>query len=328
MSMHLAWSRDGLNFTELNGGHPVLCARKGNWSTLRDPYMQRGPDNHTFHIVASAGNFGRADRFHYWNLSLASGVPVFSIGTTPRVMEHTDAKCVWAPEWQWDAKTEQYLVFWASTMSADVNNGAKSIWARHTPNWIDWPAPPFVLLDPGYDAIDADMTVLPNGTALLFFKDERGNCCHRDPACSETNASCPRRYYKTTRRASAVSGLEGDFLNTSVTAGMSPQLTEGPEIVDWPANPTGGRYLLYYDCFMNNHYGISSSRDLTTFVEVPGSSCLDYGDSIVFPGGNFTTDGPRHGSFTPVTEEEQVVLMKAYPNRTAPPPGHDPSLAC
>ena len=35
----------------------------------------------------------------------------------------------------------------------------------------------------------------------------------------------------------------------SVTAGVTPQLTEGPEIVEFP-NPTGRKYLLFYDCFM------------------------------------------------------------------------------
>jgi hypothetical protein len=328
MSMHLAWSRDGLNFTELNGGYPVLCAKKGNWSTLRDPYLQRGPDNTTFHIVTSAGDFGPADRFHYWNLSLTSGKPVFSAGTMPRVMEPVpNAKCVWAPEWRYDPAKRQYLVFWASTMSDDVNNGVKTIWARWTPDFQSWPEMPFVLLDPGYDSIDADATVLPNGTALLFFKDERGNCCHRDPTCLESNASCPRRYYKTIRRASSTAGLQGKFRNTSVTAGLSPQLTEGPEIVDWPANPTGQRYLLYYDCFMFNHYGISSSDDLQTFNEVAGSSCFDYGPYISMPNGNFTNDGPRHGSFTPITVEELNVLLKAYPNRSSAP-WRDPTLAC
>eukprot|EP01043_Picozoa_sp_COSAG02_P033484 COSAG02_NODE_2288_length_9212_cov_11.304071_3_plen_513_part_00 len=328
MSLHLAWSRDGLNFTDLNGGYPVLCAPKGNWSTLRDPYMQRGPDNQTFHIVTSAGDFGPADRFHYWNLTLASGLPVFSVGTTPRVMEPIPkAKCVWAPEWRYHPAKRQYLVFWASTMSDDVNNGAKTIWGRWTPDFSSWPEKPFVLLDPGYDAIDADAMVLPNGTALLFFKDERGNCCHRDPLCPETNSSCPRRYYKTIRRASATYGLQDRFLSTSVTAGFSPQLTEGPEIVDWPPNPTGQRYLLYYDCFMDNHYGISSSDDLQTFREVEGSSCTDYGPYITMPKGNFTKDGPRHGSFTPISETELHILQKAYPNRRSAP-WHDPSLAC
>lgn len=82
MSVHLAYSRDGLRFAELNGGRPVLCARRGNWTTIRDPYLHRAPDGETFHLVASAGNFGFADCFHYWNLTLASGSPVFSGGTT------------------------------------------------------------------------------------------------------------------------------------------------------------------------------------------------------------------------------------------------------
>ena len=59
----------------------------------------------------------------------------------------------------------------------------------------------------GFDAIDADMILLPNGTAALFFKDERGNCCHRDPLCPPTNGSCPRRFDKTIRRASSVDGI-------------------------------------------------------------------------------------------------------------------------
>ena len=139
----------------------------------------------------------------------------------------------------------------------------------------------------GFDAIDADMILLPNGTAALFFKDERGNCCHRDPLCPPTNGSCPRRFDKTIRRASSVDGIAhihdgagaGGFGNSrcenvfvgatlylkpnicqdrlgtgkvekqdclcSVTGGVTPQLTEGPEIVEFPFNPTGHKYLLY-----------------------------------------------------------------------------------
>eukprot|EP01051_Picozoa_sp_SAG22_P015473 SAG22_NODE_2024_length_3122_cov_2.375455_2_plen_107_part_00 len=100
---------------------------------------------------------------------------------------------------------------------------------------------------------------------------------------------------------------------------MTPQITEGPEIVEFP-NPTGRRYLLYYDCFMDNRYGISSSDDLLTFTEITGSSCLDYGDStgISMPGGNSTKDGPRHGSFVRLTEAELAVLRGfAWPDLRA-----------
>ena len=70
-----------------------------------------------------------------------------------------------------------------------------------------WPAVCTHMHHAGFDAIDADMTLLPNGTAALFFKDERGNCCHRDPLCPPTNGSCPRRFDKTIRRASSVDGI-------------------------------------------------------------------------------------------------------------------------
>ena len=36
----------------------------------------------------------------------------------------------------------------------------------------------------------------------------------------------------------------------SVTGGVTPQLTEGPEIVEFPFNPTGHKYLLYEPRFL------------------------------------------------------------------------------
>lgn len=295
MSVHLAYSRDGLKFTALNSGKPVLTAT-GQWSTIRDPYLARGPDGSTLHLVASAGNFGKADRIHYWNLSLQSGLASWGGGAIPRVMEpEPSTQNCWAPEWIYDDERRMYLVFWASQTAGALY---KRIWGRWTENFVDYPEDPFVLLDAGYDTIDANMAKLDNGSRLLFFKDERGNCCHPDPL---------HKGFKTIRHALSTAGV-GHFPAASISPSLSPQLTEGPELVEFP-NPTGKRYLLYYDCFMQQHYGISASDDLLNFTAVDNSSCDDYGRHIHMP----TEHGPpRHGSFVRISETELAVLLRSY----------------
>ena len=46
----------------------------------------------------------------------------------------------------------------------------------------------------------------------------------------------------------------------SVTGGVTPQLTEGPEIVEFPFNPTGHKYLLYEPRFLPVSPGRSLAR--------------------------------------------------------------------
>ena len=42
-------------------------------------------------------------------------------------------------------------------------------------------------------------------------------------------------------------------------------------------------------CVMENHYGISSSDDLTHFTPIPGSNCSEYGPYITMPQGDELT---------------------------------------
>ena len=48
--LHLAYSRDGLSWTALNGDRPFLVPEVGNDKLMRDPSICQGPDG-TFHMV-------------------------------------------------------------------------------------------------------------------------------------------------------------------------------------------------------------------------------------------------------------------------------------
>ena len=105
--LHLAASCDGLTYTALNGGRPILNATCG---TMRDVYVHRGPDGKTFHLV-STGSCCPAG-FNYWNT------------TDFRRFEHAErcwmesawpnTTAVWAPEWIWVEARSSCLIFWSS----------------------------------------------------------------------------------------------------------------------------------------------------------------------------------------------------------------------
>ena len=111
-AVHFAVTRDGGNFSALNNNTPVLHGPGGKWNSVRDPFIDRDPhDASLFHIVATAGGFGRGvSVIHYWNLSLASGSPVFGPHRLLNVMGSVNGteEC-WAPEWVWDGPLSHSL---------------------------------------------------------------------------------------------------------------------------------------------------------------------------------------------------------------------------
>jgi len=82
--------------------------------------------------------------------------------------------------------------------------------------------------------------------------------------------------------------------------------------VRFDASPYGP-YLLYSDCFKSHVYTVSRSSDLEHFTPIPGSTCASTGSLIYMP------PDARHGSFTPITRDELLTLLLAYP--TVPPEG-------
>ena len=107
--------------------------------------------------------------------------------------------------------------------------------------------------------------------------------------------------------SAAVSGPRPPWNSTATTQSFdSPPMTEGPELLEF--RTAWGEYLLFYDCFTTEYYGVSASH---SFKPIPGSSCAAEGPHDRFPQAG-TADSPRHGSCVAISEAELAVLLTAY----------------
>ena len=175
--MHLAYSRDGLKWTPLAGGRPVLAPTVGG-KLIRDPCIVLGPDN-VFHAVWTTGwyeqGIGIAHSRDLVTWSEAAFLPVMA--------HEPKAANAWAPEILFDDETRQYIIFWATTIpgrfpatdaSGSVNKEGIAlnhrIYRTTTRDFNDYSRAE-LFLDPGFNVIDA--TVLRDGARyLMFLKDE------------------------------------------------------------------------------------------------------------------------------------------------------------
>lgn len=125
-------SEDGLNFTALNNQQPVLESKLGTHG-LRDPFIIRSHEGNKFYLLATDLNVApiTVDGIDYPQRGFDTKTGSKSI----MVWESTDlvtwseqreckvapdnAGCTWAPEAYWDDETQQYVVFWASTIETD-----------------------------------------------------------------------------------------------------------------------------------------------------------------------------------------------------------------
>ena len=109
--LHLAHSRDGLEWTALNGGRSLLAPLVGESKLMRDPSILRGPDG-TFHMVWTAGWTERGIGYAH-----SRDLVTWSEQRYLPVMAHEPAaRNTWAPELFYDEATSRFLIVWATTI--------------------------------------------------------------------------------------------------------------------------------------------------------------------------------------------------------------------
>ena len=111
--------------------------------------------------------------------------------------------------------------------------------------------------------------------------------------------------------SAGVSGPRPPWNSTATQPFDSPPMTEGPELLEF--RTAWGEYLLFYDCFTTEYYGVSASHSLEpgSFKPIPGSSCAAEGPHVRFPQAG-TAGNPRHGKFVAISDAELAVLLTAY----------------
>jgi beta-xylosidase len=245
--LHLAWSRDGANWSALNQGRSVLAPAVGSKEKLiRDPCVALGPDG-LFHVVWTCGWWDRGigyassrDLVHWSDERL---IPVMASEPTAR-------NC-WAPEIVWDPAHSDYLIHWATTIPGRFpgTDGSSESGLNHriyftTTRDFQAYAPTRLLYDPGFSEIDA--TFLDAGGRLyLIIKDETVNP--------------PRKHL----RMAAADSYEGPFHELSAPISPAGVWAEGPTAI-----MEGDSAVVYFDCYKLRRYGAVRSRDLRNWEDV------------------------------------------------------------
>ena len=103
--LHLAYSRDGFNWTPIADNRPLLKPEIGEDKLMRDPSICQGPDG-TFHMVWTSswtdriiGYASSTDLIHW---SEQKAIPV--------MMHESEAHNCWAPEVTWDPASKLFYI--------------------------------------------------------------------------------------------------------------------------------------------------------------------------------------------------------------------------
>ncbi|MVN90972.1 glycoside hydrolase family 43 protein [Mucilaginibacter aquatilis] len=264
--LHLAYSNDGLQWTALKNDSSFLKPAVAKDRLMRDPCIIRGADG-LFHMVWTVSwadkGIGYANSKDLINWSNQQFIPVMA--------KEDGARNSWAPEITYDAKSKQYMIYWATTIKgrfatdttveAGYNHRMYYTLTKDFKTFSDVK----LLYEPGFNVIDA--TIVPYGKKyVMFFKDERLK---------------PEQKNIKIAYANKITG---------------PYKQDGDKITGnyWAEGPTalqkGNEWIVYFDKYRNHKYGAVSSTDLKNWKDIS--------DSIKLP------SGIRHGTIFKVTQTE------------------------
>lgn len=259
--LHLATSRDGLTWVSANADKPLTNPAIGG-KLMRDPSIAQGSDG-MFHMVWSSGwwdtGFGYAsskDLIH-WNEHRFIPVNQDVVG----------AKNTWAPDLYFDPKSQNFVIMYATTVPGrfpetdnDGDHNHRLYWIM-TKDFVTFTKPELAF-NPGYNCIDGTIFEA-NGHLTMIYKDER---LKEKKLHAVTASALGQPWTKSTKPI-----LKRDWV-------------EGPTVLQ-----VGEKWMLYFDCYRDGHYGAAVSED--------GANWKDITDSIKMP------KGVRHGTAFRVSPE-------------------------
>ncbi len=261
-ALHLAISHDGYRWKALRKNRPIVSSHIRT-RTMRDPFLFRDMEGF-FHLFATDGWTSR-HIIHARSDDLLDWVDMEAL---PVMADIPGALNSWAPEAFYDPGRGVYRLIWSSTVSKTGERGAwdHRIWSAATEDFRNCDAPS-LFFDPGYSVIDA--TIRREGdTCAMAFKDERGSDTRTSP-----------------HKAIRICTSAGDCYSFGdISDIVTPPLTEGPILFRCHE-----RWMLFYDHYMDGHWGASVSVDLENWINIT--------KGVEFP------NGPRHGSVVEVEEE-------------------------
>ncbi len=277
--LHLAYSFDALSWTALNNDSSFVRPTAGQDKLMRDPCIIQGPDG-TFHMVWTVSwgekGIGLASSRDLIHWSEQRYIPV---------MEHEPgALNCWAPEIFWDEATQQYMIFWSTTIpgrfpetDGQSSQGPPEPGKNHRIYYVtskdlsDF-SETKLLYDHGFNVIDA--TLLKDGDRyIMFLKDETNK-----PFTPQKNIRVAFGDHLTGPYGPPSEPITGDY---------------------WCEGPTAIKiddiYYVYFDRYREDRFGAVRSDDLETWTDIT--------EKLHFP------ENARHGTILRVSQEVLQRLM-------------------
>ncbi len=252
--LYLATSPDGLTWTPLNAGKPILHPEVGESKLMRDPSILRAPDS-TFHMVWTTAwegkTIGYASSKDLMHWSPQKAIPVMDAFQGV-------ANC-WAPELFYDRG--EFVILWASTVAGRFPEtlgtaGKKNnhrIYATRTRDFISF-TPAKLFYDPGFVVIDAAL-FRPGGK---------------------------HRYGMVVKNETLTPPAKNLFLVYADSLD-GPWTKPGPPISgpDWAEGPSpihiGAYWYIFFDKYRDHRYGALRSPDLAHWEDITPQIALPAG---------------------------------------------------
>ena len=275
--LHLAYSMDGLKWKALNNDQSFLEPELSKDKLMRDPCIILGPDG-KYHMVWTVSwnekGIGYANSEDLITWSQQKFIPV---------MQHEkETRNSWAPELFYDDIENQYLIFWASTVSDSFTNTSDQTedgynHRMYYTTTIDFDifSETKLFVEPGFNVIDATIAKNEN-EYFMIIKDET--------LLPEAKKSLHILF----------SGNLYDW-NVPFSDAISWSWVEGPAVTK-----LGDDWLVYFDQYRKGKFGALKSNDLENWEDIS--------NAISFP------DGVRHGTVFKVSKKELSSLKKYSAN--------------
>lgn len=304
--MYFADSQDGLHWTALNGGAPVMTSSLGE-KGLRDPFIMRSHEGDKFYLIATdlwiAGGTSWGDSQTKGSQSIMVWESTDLVNWSDQRMCKVavdDAGCTWAPEAFWDEETQDYAVFWASKTARD-NYGPHHIWKCHTRDFYTYSEPEIWITlknESGVDISVIDTTVIKAGdTYYRFNKNEDGG------KAVMTDGSTVNTKVVYMEKSSSLGGT-WEYVPSDYLLDGDNQYREGATSFKFNDDDVEtDTWCLLLDNFGGGGYYPAVSTDL-------GSGSFRKLEKSEY---SFPTEGIlRHGSVLNITADEYAALEKKW----------------
>lgn len=286
--IHFAISYDGLHYTALNDGKPVInSADIALKKSVRDPHILRGEDGNTFYMVVTDM---RSSQGWSSNRGMVLLKSTDLINWTSSAIHFPDkwpeqwgnVTRVWAPQTVYDPDAGKYLVYFSLLTSDGKVPYDKVYYCYANEDFTDLEGEPQYFYDRGSATIDGDIIYNEaDGLFHMFFKNEG---------------------------IGGISKVTANKLTPDNGEPAGSQWSEpfdGMDQTDEAVEGSGvfrlintDNWILMYDCYGAGHYQFCESSDLENFEFVQDNYSMD----------------ARHGTTIAITQEELKRLIEAFPS--------------